>query len=112
MMPNTVLETSDTQKKAVRPSSEELSFRGERQACDRQWPRILSHLRTFATQLRRGCGGGKGTKQKAVDMGRSGRPWPGLCLWDQFCWPAGFMYTFLLCRNSLLLRKSISHISN
>lgn len=76
MMSNTVLGTSDTQKKAARPSSEELSFRGERQACDRQWPRILSHLRTSATQLHRGCGGGEGTKQKAVDVGRSGRPWP------------------------------------
>lgn len=45
---------------------------------------IWSALRISATELCRGYGGGEGTK-RAVEMGRSGRPWTRLCLQDQFC---------------------------
>ena len=43
-MPNAVLDTGDTQKKTARPCSEERSFKGKREACNRQWLDIWGHL--------------------------------------------------------------------
>lgn len=69
IMLNTVLETGDTQKKAARPCSEEIPLKGKRHVTVTGlafWA-IWSALRTFATQLYRGHGGGERTKEKAVE---------------------------------------------